>query len=240
MDAFGIAYFEKEGYEADDLIATLASQAMRNTTKAKRLKHEKKALNVSRSSLGIIILSGDRDVLQLVDGNVKVQAPGWNLAETTLYGAVEVKKKFGITPVQMVDYKSLMGDASDNIGGIAGVGPKTASTLLQRYKNLENLYKHINEVEGSVKDKLEAGKDDALAAKKLVELDRDVDLPPASPAKRGEFTINDLRFDPDWDRVRNEYKSLGFKSIVAKIPGNDEKEESNVDKQDSQSQLELV
>ncbi|OGD88531.1 hypothetical protein A3D04_05155 [Candidatus Curtissbacteria bacterium RIFCSPHIGHO2_02_FULL_40_16b] len=240
LDAFGIAYFEKEGYEADDLIATLASQAMRNTTKAKRLKHEKKALNVSRSSLGIIILSGDRDVLQLVDGNVKVQAPGWNLAETTLYGAVEVKKKFGITPVQMVDYKSLMGDASDNIGGIAGVGPKTASTLLQRYKNLENLYKHINEVEGSVKDKLEAGKDDALAAKKLVELDRDVDLPPASPAKRGEFTINDLRFDPDWDRVRNEYKSLGFKSIVAKIPGNDEKEESNVDKQDSQSQLELV
>src|SRR3989344_2976521 len=222
LDAFGIAYFEKEGYEADDLIATLASQAMRNTTKAKRLKHEKKALNVSRSSLGIIILSGDRDVLQLVDGNV------------------EVKKKFGITPVQMVDYKSLMGDASDNIGGIAGVGPKTASTLLQRYKNLENLYKHINEVEGSVKDKLEAGKDDALAAKKLVELDRDVDLPPASPAKRGEFTINDLRFDPDWDRVRNEYKSLGFKSIVAKIPGNDEKEESNVDKQDSQSQLELV
>jgi len=230
LDAFGIRYFEKEGYEADDVLATLASRALRQKPKAEGKKQKGNALNVQHSAFSIVILSGDRDVLQLVDGNIKVQAPGWNINETSLYGAKEVKEKYGITPVQMVDYKSLMGDASDNIGGIAGIGPKTASNLLIRYGTLENLFKHINDIEGSIRRKLEVGKDDALAAKKLVELDRDVDLPPASPAKRGEFTINDLRFDPDWGQIRSEYEKLGFKSIVAKLPGAN-KEESEVTKE---------
>src|SRR3990167_8517491 len=121
LDAFGIVYFEKEGYEADDLIATLATQVLRQTTKAKRLKPNK-ALDVSRLSLSIVILSGDRDVLQLVDGSIKVQAPGWNLKETTLYGAREVREKYGLEPHQMVDYKSLIGDPSDNVPGISGIG----------------------------------------------------------------------------------------------------------------------
>jgi DNA polymerase I len=123
-----------------------------------------------------------------------------------------------------------MGDASDNVPGIAGVGPKTASSLLQKYRTLENLFKHIDEIEGSVKDKLKAGEEDALKAKRLVELDRKVDL---------QFTINDLHFDPNWDDVRGEYQRLGFKSIVVKIPG-EGKVVLKPKPKKTQSQLELV
>jgi len=203
LDAFGIEYFEKEGYEADDVIATIVSKCQMSNVKCQ-----------------IVILSGDRDCLQLVDRGVRVQMPGWNLQETTLYGAKEVKQKYGLDPHQMVDYKSLIGDPSDNVPGISGVGPKTAASLLQKYHTLENLFKHIKEIDEPLKSKLEAGQDIALAAKKLVELDRGVDL---------RFTINDLRFEPDWKQVRREYEELGFKSIVAKLPGG-RKEVSNVPK----------
>jgi len=243
LDAFGIKYFEKEGYEADDVLATLATRSLYGTNSviASETKQSQKRIATSSTTprndkVGqVIILSGDRDVLQLVDGDVKVQMPGWNLKETTLYGAKDVKEKYGITPAQMVDFKSLMGDASDNIPGIAGIGPKTASSLLQKYRTLENLFRHVKETSLKVREKLEAGKDDALKAKQLVELDRDVDLP---------FTINDLRFDPDWEKVRSEYQNLGFKSIVAKIPGTKE-EESKVTKGSKEpkvnsNQLELV
>jgi len=216
LDAFGIAYFEKEGYEADDIIATIASQVV-DSSQLTVHRHKK---TVNREPITVIILSGDRDCLQLVDREVRVQMPGWNLQETTLYGAKEVKQKYGLDPHQMVDYKSLIGDPSDNVPGISGVGPKTAASLLQKYHTLENLFKHIKEIDEPLKSKLEAGQDIALAAKKLVELDRGVDL---------RFTINDLRFEPDWKQVRREYEELGFKSIVAKLPGG-RKEVSNVPK----------
>ncbi|KKR47868.1 MAG: polymerase protein [Candidatus Curtissbacteria bacterium GW2011_GWA1_40_16] len=141
LDAYGIKYFEKEGYEADDLLATIAERV--TESKSHRAK--------------VVILSGDRDCLQLVDGNIKVQAPGWNLKETTLYGARQVKEKFGLEPHQMVDYKSLTGDPSDNVPGILGVGPKTASSLLQKYHTLENLFKKLAEIPEPLKSKLSAG-----------------------------------------------------------------------------------
>jgi len=222
LDAFDIPYFEKEGYEADDLIATIASKAISPLViaRSKATKQSKKRkIATSLDKLGtrndnvvdqVIILSGDRDVLQLVDGDVKVQMPGWNMRETTLFGAKEVKEKYGLEPHQMVDYKSLIGDPSDNVPGISGIGPKTASALLQKYHTLENLFKHISETSEIVRSKLEVGREIALAAKRLVELDRDVDI---------GFKIDDLRFSPDWERVRQEYEQLGFKSIVGKIPG---------------------
>ncbi|MEK9146964.1 MAG: 5'-3' exonuclease H3TH domain-containing protein [Patescibacteria group bacterium] len=220
LDAFGIAYFEMDGYEADDVLATLATQVLRLKTKDKRLKQKKE--------FDVVILSGDRDCLQLVDGNIKVQAPGWNLKETTLYGAKEVREKYGLETRQMVDYKSLIGDVSDNVPGIAGIGPKTAAQLLQKYHTLENLFKHIDEQPESIRAKLEAGKDIALAAKKLVELDRNVDL---------KFKIENLKFKPNWDQVRAEYEDLGFKSIVSKLPGSKGSEGTNeTDETVSQSQ----
>lgn len=191
LDAFEIKYFEKAGYEADDLLATLAMGLLGKVDQ-------------------VIILSGDRDVLQLVDGKVKVQMPGWNLATTTLFGSVEVKEKFGLEPHQMIDYKSLTGDPSDNVPGVSGIGPKTASSLLQKYHTLENLYDHLDEISETTRVKLEKDKDVALAAKKLVELDTKVDI---------KFKLSDLEFKPDWGLVRAEYERLGFKSIVNKLPG---------------------
>lgn len=192
LEAFGIKYFEKAGYEADDILATIASR-----------------LKTQNSKLQTIILSGDRDLLQLVDGSIKVQMPGWNLNGTTLYGSAEVKEKFGLIPAQMVDYKSLIGDPSDNVPGINGVGPKTAADLLQKYITLENLFVHLDELPNTVSMKLKLGKETALAAKKLVQLDCNVDV---------EVSMEDLKFNPDWEKVREEYERLGFKSIVAKLP----------------------
>jgi len=212
LDAFGISYFEKEGFEADDILATIS-------TAGQKAKHN------------IVILSGDKDILQLIDVNVKVQMPGWNLKETNLYGVKELKDKYGLAADQMVDFKSLMGDPSDNIPGISGVGPKTAGRLLKKYKTLDNIYKHVNDIEGNVKEKLVKGKKDAFKARWLVELDRKVDI---------KLEIPKLLFKPNWDTVRGEYQRLGFKSIEAKIP--DTKKEvviPNINKSES-NQLELV
>jgi DNA polymerase-1 len=212
LDAFSVKFFEKAGYEADDLLGALAMQNLKNVDK-------------------IVILSGDRDVLQLVDGKIKVQMPGWNLATTTLFGSAEVEEKYGITPLQMIDYKAMTGDPSDNIPGVAGIGPKTAAALLQKYQTLEGIYDHIDEISGTTKDKLVKDKEIALAAKKLVKLDCDVDL---------EFKISDLKFDPNWDTVRAEFEKLGFKSIVSKLFGKGEMNVSNVDKSKDVNQLELI
>jgi len=225
LDAFGIVYFEKEGYEADDLIATIASKAISRWPLAVSLRGQK-TKGEERSAISVVILSGDRDCLQLVDGNVKVQMPSFTSASAkamsdkkvsegkpgwgVLVGAKEVREKYGLEPHQMVDYKSLVGDPSDNVPGISGIGPKTAAILLQKYRTLENLFAHIGETPEPLRSKLEAGRDVALAAKKLVELDRNVDI---------EFRVKSLEFRPDWNQVRREYEELGFKSIVAKLPG---------------------
>src|SRR3990167_3516416 len=206
LDAYGIKYFEKEGFEADDIIATIAAKSLQTTDYRLRSK-KKKAVDARQ--LTVVILSGDRDCLQLVDGNIKVQMPGWNVNETTLYGARQVKEKFGLEPHQMVDYKSLTGDPSDNVPGISGVGPKTASALLQKYHTLENLFKKLAEIPEPLRSKLETVKDVALAAKRLIELDRNVAI---------GIKLSELRFKPDWEKVRREFEELGFRSIAAKIP----------------------
>lgn len=232
LDAFGIQYFEKEGYEADDIIATITSRAVNSS---QLTAHSKKA-SVNREPTTVnfvVILSGDRDVLQLVDGNIKVQMPGWNLKETTLYGRKEVIKKYGLEPEQMVDYKSLIGDQSDNVPGISGIGPKTASDLLQKYGTLEVLFERLDEVSEVTRAKLVAGKDNALAAKKLVELDRDVGL---------ELEFSKLEFNPDWSEVRAAYEELGFKSIANKLPGQKETDVTEKPKEpkEENNQLELI
>src|SRR3989338_1168866 len=143
LRAFDVKYFEKEGYEADDLLASIAYSVNRSSEIVHRDK--KSPINDQRSTISVVILSGDRDVLQLVDGNIKVQMPGWNMSSVTLFGADEVKEKYGITPAQMVDYKSLTGDPSDNVPGVAGIGPKTAAQLLQKYETVEGLFKQLDD-----------------------------------------------------------------------------------------------
>ncbi len=191
LDAFGIKYFEKAGYEADDLLASIAVQ-------------------LGPSVAQVVVVSGDRDLLQIIDKKIKVQAPGWNLKDATLFGPEEVAQKYGVTPKQMIDWKSLTGDPSDNIPGVAGIGPKTASDLIQKYGSVEGIYENISKTAEKVRTKLEAGRDNAIAAKKLIELDASINL---------GCKIEDLSFEMDLERVIGEYEELGFKSIVAKLTG---------------------
>lgn len=240
LESFGVRFFEKAGYEADDLLASLAAKAVSSSSlmvhgkKKKKLNpmNYKQSFSTNKpSTINVIILSGDRDVLQLVDGAIKVQMPGWNLNSVTLFGSAEVKEKYGITPEQMVDYKAIVGDTSDNVPGIAGIGPKGAADLLQRFGDLETIYKHLDEVSTLTKKKLEASREVALEAKKLVELDRTVDL---------GIAIEDLKFNPQWESVRQNLEELGFKSIAAKIPGGKTTNVPEVSKDSGDNQLELI
>ena len=132
--------------------------------------------NAEDSSIEIVILSGDRDMLQLVNERVMVLTPVVGVKNTVLYDQVKVEEKYGITPGQIVDYKALVGDASDGYTGVAGVGPKTAAQLLQTYQTLEGIYEHIGDINPKVGEKLAKGSEDAGLCKKLATIVQDAPI----------------------------------------------------------------
>lgn len=132
LNCFQIPIFEEQGFEADDLIATIA-----NTP------HHFYSKSGGGPKIETIILTGDLDALQLVNQNVKVYTLGKGIKDTVIYDEEKIKERFGILPKQVVDFKALAGDPSDNIPGAAGIGKKTAVELLQGYGSIENLYKTI-------------------------------------------------------------------------------------------------
>lgn len=177
VEAFNIPIFEVDGYEADDVIGTLAEQAVR----AERLELSKKGKKTQLSALSskqleVIIVSGDRDLLQLVNSHVKVYMPIKGLSEAKMYGSEEVREKYGLEPSQVIDMKALTGDASDNYPGVTGIGPKTASSLLKKYQTLENVYKHLGELSERVAKALADGAEAAGLAKKLAAIVTDVPI----------------------------------------------------------------
>lgn len=145
VTAFGIKIFEKTGFEADDVIGTIVTQVKADP------------------DLETIIVSGDMDLLQLVEANVKMCSFKKGLSDFALMGEAEVYDKYGFTPKQVVDYKALRGDTSDNIPGVPGIGEKTATLLIQEYGSLEGIYKKIKAgevvISPNVTKKLEAGED---------------------------------------------------------------------------------
>lgn len=160
LTAFNIPIFEKEGFEADDLIGTIA--------------HLK---SVDRSDVETIIITGDQDTLQLVDDNTKVLSPHKGLSETVLYDEEGVKQKFsGLTPSQLIDYKAICGDVSDNIPGVTGIGQKGATDLLNEFGTLENIYKNIDseKIKNRARTALQTYKDDAIMSKRLATIVTDV------------------------------------------------------------------
>ena len=126
VEAFNIPVVEKKGYEADDLIATFA----RKTEKI-------------HPDVEVIIVTGDLDTLQLVDDKVKVFALRKGMSDSVLYGEKEIFERYGLKPDQMIDYKGLRGDPSDNLPGVRGVGEKTATELLKKYNTIEEVYKNL-------------------------------------------------------------------------------------------------
>src|SRR5262249_51340831 len=113
------------------------------------------------------IITGDRDLLQLADEHVIISLSGQKLSEAMDYGPAEVKARFGLGPREYIDYKALVGDKSDNIPGVAGVGEKTAAELLLKYGSLDGIYQHLEDIPARFRGKLEAGRDSAYLSLKL-------------------------------------------------------------------------
>jgi DNA polymerase-1 len=192
LDALNIPHFSLSGFEADDIIGTLAVSG--------------KQLAVSE----IIIVSGDRDMLQLVNGQVKVCVPVKGLVETKMYDEKLVRQEFGVTPSQWVDVKALKGDASDNYSGVRGIGPKTAQNLIAQYGTLEDVYKNLKSLPPKVATKLAEGVEDAGLAQKLAKIVTDV--PVHLDLEKADISIIDWKLGVKYMREK-----LGFKSITEKL-----------------------
>ncbi len=160
LRAAGIPIYSKPGYEADDVIGTIAYSVQRT------------------GDSEIVIVTGDRDQLQLVDDklNIKLYMPVAGLTNAKLYGEKETIERMGVPPTQIDDYKALVGDPSDNYSGIPGIGPKTATNLLSKYKSMKGIYDHIKEIPESTRKKLVEGERLGQLSKKLATIVRDVPI----------------------------------------------------------------
>jgi len=191
VDAFNIPRLEMEGFEADDVLGSAARQA-------------------AAQGLGVKIITGDRDLLQLVQPLIIVSLPEGKMSDSKDYITDEdVVTRMGVTPGQVVDYKALLGDKSDNIPGVPGVGEKTAQMLIGKYHDLDNVYNHLEEIELRWRTKLEAGRDSAYMSQELarirVDLPVHIDLDQARPD----------RYDPA--RVEALFNELEFRSLLVRF-----------------------
>jgi len=187
VDAFNIPRLEMEGFEADDVLGSVASWA-------------------TKQGLGIKIVTGDRDLLQLVTPRVIVYLAGDDQNYIT---SEDVFKKLHVRPEQVVDYKALVGDKSDNIPGVAGVGEKTAENLLAKYDTLEAIYAHLDEIEPRWRSKLEAGKASASMSQQLATIR--TDLPVTLDLEQARIEVFEL------SKVEAIFRELEFRSLSEKL-----------------------
>jgi DNA polymerase-1 len=190
LDKAKINHFEVDGYEADDLIGTISKAA-----KGKNLQ--------------TIIVSGDRDLLQLVNAQVLMLAPIIGMTKMILFDEIKVREKYGLEPWQIVDYKALVGDASDNYPGVSGIGPKTASGLLNKYQTLEGVYEHLIELSPQIQEKLANDAEQAALAKKLATIVLD------APVKFEEEAAEIGKIDNA--ALKKVFEELNFKSLLERL-----------------------
>lgn len=187
-----IKSFAMGGYEADDLIATIVQKA-----------EKKKFINQ------IIIITGDKDLMQLVSEKTFLLMPIRGLSETKLFRPPDVTEKLGVSPNQVIDLKALMGDMSDNYPGVAGIGPKAATDLLSQYQNLDNIYSHLNKIKPSIKEKLVREKDNAYLSQKLATIINNIPL---------DFKFSQTRWNPKIVYgLKNVFKTYNFKSLISRL-----------------------
>lgn len=214
LKAFTIPVYSIEGYEGEDIIATVIKQlTMDNSQLRKNEKAKNSQFSIVNSQLEIFIVSGDRDVLQLVDAQVRVYGPKKGLSEPVIYGPENVELVFGVKASQIPDYKGLRGDPTDRIPGVFGIGEKMATTLINKYESVENLYKKIVEVRKefgeSVFQKLTQGAEQAVVSKSIAVINNQAPL---------SIELNDLKFvglsqPAGIERLRG----LGFKSLLKRL-----------------------
>jgi len=190
VDAFNIPRLEMQGYEADDILGSLAH-------------------HLADEGYGVKIITGDRDLLQLVNERILVNLPGKTLADAKDYFAKDVVALFGVKPEQVIDFKALVGDKSDNIPGVAGVGEKTAAILLEKYGTLDGVYAHLEEISDSIRKKLEADKEKAYLSKKLATIVTDLEVALDLDEARTE------KFEPA--HVEALFRELEFRSLLGRL-----------------------
>lgn len=184
LDAAGIKRYEQEGYEADDIIGSMAKCC---------------------KDVQTTILTSDRDLLQLIDSSTHVLLMKKGLSEMDLMDEQNLLDTYGITPSQVIEMKGLMGDTADNIPGVAGVGEKTALRLLNQYSTVENVYAHIDEVKGKLKEKLEKDKDNAFMSLELATIYTKMELP---------FELEDCEFSGIQEDVNGFYEKYEMRSLI--------------------------
>ena len=191
IDAFGIPSFELPGYEADDVLGTLAAQA-------------------EKEGLDVILVTGDRDAWQLVTPHVKVLSSNPRTGDPVMYDESAIVERWGIAPAQVVDFKGLLGDASDNIPGVAGIGEKTATSLLREYRDLEDVFEHLEDLKPAVRKRLETQRDQAELSRALARIV--TDLPVSLDLTRTRL------WQADADAVAALFRELEFRSLLERLP----------------------
>ncbi len=191
LDKAGIFHEEKEGIEADDIIGTIVQNVKEN----KEMK--------------ILILTGDKDIMQLIDENVFTVTPQIGFSKIKIYDRGEVVDKFGIQPEQIADFKALVGDPSDNYPGVKGIGPKTAAELLQQFQTIDNILKHIEKVaDERIKKILKVNKKQIALSKKLSRIVTDAKV---------RFKLDQTKFDGFKSDFRKALLDLNIISLAARF-----------------------
>src|SRR3990167_3603815 len=190
VDSLNIPIFTLEGYEADDIIGTLASQAVDQE---------------------VFIVTGDRDALQLVNTHIKAYMPGKSLSDIVIYDGKKFEEKYGFKPKQLIDYKALVGDASDNIPGVMGIGEVSATKLIQEYGSVEEIYKNLDKIPEKVSKKLAEGAESAAMSKRLATIDTQAPI---------QLDLNKcILSDYDHQKAISLFEELEFKSLIPRLPG---------------------
>lgn len=190
LTALNVPWFQVDNFEADDLLGTLSKQA-------------------AEQGIATLVVTGDRDALQLVDEAVTTVMTRKGISEVVRYDPDTLKAEYGLTPAQIIDLKGLMGDSSDNIPGVPGVGEKTALKLLAEFGSVEGVYEHLGEIKGALKEKLEAARDLAVLSKRLATIVRDAPVT-FSPT---EFKVR----PPNYVEAMALFKRLEFRSLLPKV-----------------------
>ncbi len=191
VDAFNIPRLERENYEADDVLGSVSRWA------------------AEEKGLGVKIITGDKDLLQLVTDRVIVNLAGSRLSDAEDYFPEDVEKKLGVPPEKVVDYKALCGDSSDNIPGVKGIGQVTATKLLKKYGNLDNIYAHLDDISGRAKSALEGSKETAYLSQKLSRIVTDLQV---------DLDLEQARIDRFNPRaVENLFRELEFRSLMDRL-----------------------
>ena len=195
LDSYGIKYEEHFDYEADDIIGSYAKLA-------------------EKAGLEVIIISGDKDLTQLASDNITIYYTRRGVTEVDHYTPEFINEKYGLNPEQIIDMKGLMGDKSDNIPGIAGIGEKTAIKLLAEYKTVENVLDNIDNISGKkLKERLAEGKEDALLSKELATIFTEVPV---------ENKLEELTFSENRSKKKELFEKLEFVSFLKKLAENDD------------------